>query len=318
MSSSSSESILDHTNQTNAITLSLLMNESTGPSQLKLSSIRSRQPPHLIDANLKSIIRNQKKLVYIDLCPCMLTNRTILWINKYLSAHLKCLRLQNCCNWTSTSEQTVGGNGGVGVNNEENIFHNIFDAFVDPDRIMPDFFNNETNNAQRQHGGFDELVNYRHHRGNHRNEGMRRHFVVDDEEINDLSDDEDDAMENFFDEDDDDNNFGAYLQEYVSRYEQYEQQQQQNSGDKTTKVSGKKRRHKSGKRKKKKHHRHECKHDMGMKTGSATAAKQLQQHQIAKHSSSFSQKKKKKKSHRRKDKAKYDLRKYVLILVTIW
>jgi hypothetical protein len=68
-------------------------------NELDLKSLRSRQTTHLLDLDLRLIVKNQKDLHHLDTCPCMLTNKSILLINKYLNKSLKSLRFQNCCNW---------------------------------------------------------------------------------------------------------------------------------------------------------------------------------------------------------------------------
>lgn len=153
--------------------------------QLKLKSIRSRQTPHLVDANLKSIIRNQKKLVYLDLCPCMLTNKTVMLINKHLNAHLKCLRLQNCCNWaTSANEQNAAGNannnnnepgggGGGGGNNQQGGGEPDVNQFVfydlDDDRDV-EFY--DENNGQHDAHNANNVNNINNINNNNNNVNM--------------------------------------------------------------------------------------------------------------------------------------------------
>jgi hypothetical protein len=68
-------------------------------------SLRSKQKSHLSDADLRTIVRSQKNLYHLDTCPCMLTNKSILLINKYLANNLKSLRFQNCCNWHHSNNQ---------------------------------------------------------------------------------------------------------------------------------------------------------------------------------------------------------------------
>lgn len=112
--------------------------------QFKLKSVRSCQPAHLVDTDLKMIIRNQRKLVYLDVCPCMLTNRSVLWINKYLNAHLKCLRLHNCCNWS----QAVGLSGA-----DDNMFELNEDEMIG-EHDDGDAFQNQRN--ERRHNRNDD------------------------------------------------------------------------------------------------------------------------------------------------------------------
>ena len=70
-----------------------------------VKSLRSKQKPHLSDLDLRVVIKNQKNLDHLDICPCILTNKSILLINKYLTRNLKSLRFQNCCNWQQESSQ---------------------------------------------------------------------------------------------------------------------------------------------------------------------------------------------------------------------
>lgn len=65
-------------------------------------SIRSKQPVHLKDRDLRLILKH--KCEYLEICPCELTNKSIYMINKHLTKHLKYLRLQNCCNWVGRRE----------------------------------------------------------------------------------------------------------------------------------------------------------------------------------------------------------------------
>jgi hypothetical protein len=76
-----------------------------------LKSVRAQQPSHLEDKQLKAMLKHQsKRLEQLDLCPCLLTNKSVHLINKYLGKTLKQLRLRNCCDW---SQKT-------GTNNEIN------------------------------------------------------------------------------------------------------------------------------------------------------------------------------------------------------
>lgn len=157
--------------------LSSLEND-VDPVDFKLKSVRGRQRAHLTDRDVKSIVKSQKKISYLDVCPCQLTNRTILLMNRHLNNHLKYLRLQNCCNWHSNSSHQS--------------------------------HHNNHNHEQQQQNNFmfDETNEPPAHNNNY-------YFVNN----NDLP-----ADNNQPDEEDDDN-FDAYLQEYVSRYEQQQQQQ---------------------------------------------------------------------------------------------
>ena len=55
-------------------------------------------PKHLNDADLELLSKN--KIEYLDICPCVLTNRAICLINSNLKC-LKYLKLQNYCDWNS-------------------------------------------------------------------------------------------------------------------------------------------------------------------------------------------------------------------------
>ena len=111
-----------------------------------------------------------------------------------------------------------------------------------------------------------------------------------------------------FDEDDDDN-FDAYLQEYVSRYEQHHQHEQIEA----EKTSGKKRRRRSEKRRRKKHHRPDCRfssRNTGQRLRRATMSAMTTSQHIGSHVSGNGQRPPKK-QHRHKHKGKYDSRRCV-------
>lgn len=70
-----------------------------------LKSIRAQQQSHLEDKQLKLIIKNQlNRCQHLDICPCLLTNKSVALINK--CNNLKYLRLQNCCDWTQKLNET--------------------------------------------------------------------------------------------------------------------------------------------------------------------------------------------------------------------
>lgn len=74
-------------------------NSNISGKKVAFESLRSKQPVHLSDSDLKLIAKKKRTLKYLDMCPCSLTNRSVVLINKYLNKNLKYLRLQNCCNW---------------------------------------------------------------------------------------------------------------------------------------------------------------------------------------------------------------------------
>ncbi|CAF0782583.1 unnamed protein product, partial [Brachionus calyciflorus] len=168
--------------------------ESIHNDKYFLKSIRSRQIEHLSDRDLKQILKQHKNLEYLDICPCELTNKTVYYLNKYLSQTLRCLRLKNCCNWHLKKET----NGNLQA---ENIFQ--FDNFSDLDSVDEDI---EIEYPQLNEEDSDQM---QIDRINHQN--------FDFDENDDEDDDEDD--------DDDDDNFDAYLEEYVNRYEQQNNQE---------------------------------------------------------------------------------------------
>ena len=102
----------------------------------RLKSLRAKQKSHLNDKDIKLIIKNQSKLNTLDICPCMLTNKTILLINKYLNNnYLRVLRLENCCNWNSKNSNNANLN-----NNDPN----------DADDIVDEMNNHQNNNHHLQ------------------------------------------------------------------------------------------------------------------------------------------------------------------------
>lgn len=78
---------------------SVATNNNNSDKKVAFESLRSKQPAHLSDSDLKLIIKRKRTLKSLDLCPCNLTNRSVVLLNKYLNKNLKYLRLQNCCNW---------------------------------------------------------------------------------------------------------------------------------------------------------------------------------------------------------------------------
>ena len=69
------------------------------------------------------IVKNQKHLTHLDMCPCMLTNKSILLINKYLTQNLKSLRFQNCCNWQLNSANQQQQNQQNAEQNQQQNYH---------------------------------------------------------------------------------------------------------------------------------------------------------------------------------------------------
>ena len=89
------------------VSLNATASTETKKTNPAFESLRSKQPVHLSDTDLKLIIKRKRNLKCLDICPCNLTNRSIVLINKYLGRNLKYLRLQNCCNWLP--DETKGG-----------------------------------------------------------------------------------------------------------------------------------------------------------------------------------------------------------------
>ena len=61
--------------------------------------LRAQLTPHLNDVDLKFILKRISNVEFLDVCPCLLRNKSIHSINKYLNKSVRYLRLQNCCNW---------------------------------------------------------------------------------------------------------------------------------------------------------------------------------------------------------------------------
>lgn len=156
-------------------------------STFDLRSIRSRQKSHLIDKDLRSLVKNQNKLVYLDICPCDLSNKTIYYLNKHLTNSLKYLRLKNCCNWEKSNPSSGNNQQAQDQANENEFIFQFNNELSDLDSVDEDLELEEINNEQNL-----ELNNF-------------------DFNLNAPRDQE---------ENEDDDNFDAYLQEYVSRYEQ--------------------------------------------------------------------------------------------------
>jgi hypothetical protein len=78
-------------------------------SEQQLISMRGLQRIHLDDKDVKLVCRGQRnKLTYLDVCPRLLTNKSLLYLSRYASGSLKYLRLENCCNWEQTEATAVG------------------------------------------------------------------------------------------------------------------------------------------------------------------------------------------------------------------
>jgi hypothetical protein len=106
----------------------------------KIVNLRSTSNPnHLSDSDLEIICKN--KIEYLDICPCMLTNRVIGLINSNLKC-LKYLKLQNYCEWTSENGAECGRLF------KKSIFEENMELSEDDDEENDEEYacNNETNN----------------------------------------------------------------------------------------------------------------------------------------------------------------------------
>ena len=237
-----------------------------GANTPRLVSLRSKQKAHLTDFEVRLMLKNQKNLNTLDVCPCMLTNKTILLINKYFSQSLKSLRFQNCCNWQQNKLQNSDQNQQhddpldlrhymTSSNDEDD--DDDDDEEDDDDAGNEDYFNDDytyrpgfKNNTLNNDSNYENLVDVDQFMADV--EELRSEQVYynpdededdDDEYIASLENNENDDEyhnslnkdissnynEEYADDDDDDANFHAYLQEYVSKYEQQEQDTEKKS-----------------------------------------------------------------------------------------
>jgi hypothetical protein len=200
-------------------------------NKLILKSVRAQQPAHLEDNQLKSMLKHQsKRLEHLDLCPCLLTNKSVHLINKHLGKHLKQLRLRNCCDWS----QKIRGNNEPNEDQME-LNENEMDADFDEDDDEDDDDNFE-----------DEY-----------DDGL-------DLDETDLDDELKIYLESFLNQahdenemDDDTGEFDAYLEEYLNRYEKTNELESNFQADEQKK---KRRRHHHHHHHHHRHHRHHHRH----------------------------------------------------------
>jgi len=86
-------------------------------------SLRAKQKTHLDHKDLKTLLKAQKNLTHIDLCTCLLRNKSIRLLNRHLGDRLKYLRLQNCCNYQADSNHDDEVNNNINNNNNVNNVH---------------------------------------------------------------------------------------------------------------------------------------------------------------------------------------------------
>lgn len=67
---------------------STLENRLLNSSVTNKKSLRSKQPAHLTDFDLRFIFKRKYPIEYLDVCPCNLTNKSIKLINKYLKRYV--------------------------------------------------------------------------------------------------------------------------------------------------------------------------------------------------------------------------------------
>lgn len=90
-----------------------------------VKSLRSKQKPHLDDTDLRIIAKRQKNLTHLSVCPCMLTNRSVLIINNYMKQNLISLRFQNCCNWQTNSQAATDRNPAAPLQEANQLPHEL-------------------------------------------------------------------------------------------------------------------------------------------------------------------------------------------------
>ncbi len=233
-----------------------------------MRSLRSKQRAHLSDRDVELIIENQSKLNYLELCPCMLTNKAIFLINKHLNnSYLKVLRLENCCNWQCKpngsnldEEHMHEQNEGELVEGEDNqrlqlrfqseeeddddfstefedydvgsYLNDIYDPDLDEedqDGVDSDLeHENLFRNYSAAFANQNESINFQGFLTNN-NQGVNQEGNEANGPLYEPDKDQDEEEE----EDDDDDHFDAYLQEYVNRYEGHETSEsvEQRSGE---------------------------------------------------------------------------------------
>jgi Zyg-11 protein homolog len=135
----------------------------------KILNLRNvNNPKHLNDDDLELLCKN--KIEYLDICPCLLTNRVIFMINSSLKS-LKYLKLQNYCDWSQQQQ-----------NGEEygRLFRNSLiikeEEMIDEDEEDDDDDDDELIEQSTDNIEINENIDY----------------IDDDEEISSSDDDEDD------------------------------------------------------------------------------------------------------------------------------